>query len=439
MPSFPAEGGGAWCPSPAASAPSRFLCSLVASCVAPKITVPSSTAALQNQTARLETTASVITENSTSNPPPVSPAEATSEASSTSIFRSLLNPSSISALSAYVPSLRLTSSASPSLAREAPLTLDPVPIPDNRHLLTSLSATNTTAVATHATAVTTHATASNPTFNHNVSVSPVVLPLLVALLTSSTIVPANATVAQQRHRVYQPIYRESTPDVVAEDDPMDNFTKEQFFGTAYKDEKRKEVLFVEKHSVVYDAVGRPLRSVIEYLRGGGCNAEVFASLRSDFTRDRNISIYEFHHMSIGWKEGVDYEDGRYVMFQSEDNHPYQTKELPNDLAALFAGQGWHYYLLERLDDLAHTKGTRKIHLAFPAHLATYPFALKKEWRKGDLLKLSLSFDSWIVSFFAPKIFLTYDLRRRKLLSFTGPSHIYDENGKIQNVHVTYDI
>jgi len=245
---------------------------------------------------------------------------------------------------------------------------------------------------------------------------------------------------------------------------MDNFTKEQFFGTAYKDEKRKEVLFVEKHSVVYDAVGRPLRSVIEYLRGGGCNAEVFASLRwmsasatrlsqfsallssffscfcrSDFTRDRNISIYEFHHMSIGWKEGVDYEDGRYVMFQSEDNHPYQTKELPNDLAALFAGQGWHYYLLERLDDLAHTKGTRKIHLAFPAHLATYPFALKKEWRKGDLLKLSLSFDSWIVSFFAPKIFLTYDLRRRKLLSFTGPSHIYDENGKIQNVHVTYDI
>jgi len=250
--------------------------------------------------------------------------------------------------------------------------------------------------------------------------------------------------------------------------------KESFYGTAYRNEKESEVLYTEKHSVLFDALsGKPLESFVEYIsppQQGPCQ-QIFAHMksvhyhvfekqltflnlinmkfanskffvahltifRSDFTRGYNISEYMFHHIPLKWKEGVQYDQGRYVMFQGENNI-LETKELPVDKSALFAGQGYHYHILEKLDELAESTKPQMIHLAFPAHLTAYPFALKREWKRGDLLKLSMSFDSWFISYFAPKIYLTYDIRRRRLVSFTGPSHVYDDNGKLQNVHVTY--
>jgi len=185
---------------------------------------------------------------------------------------------------------------------------------------------------------------------------------------------------------------------------LDTPKLEMVYGTAYKDEHRREVLYKERHSTVYDQIGRPMKSIIEYLRPDSPCEEIFANMKSDFTRGHNISVYMFHHIPLRWKEGVDFEDGRFVMFQ-EENDVLQTKELPPK-AALFAGQGWHYHILERLDELAHATKTQKIHLAFPAHLAAYPFALKREWKRGDLVRFSMSFDSWLVSYFAPKIYLT---------------------------------
>mmetsp|Transcript_14813 Transcript_14813/g.23501 ORF Transcript_14813/g.23501 Transcript_14813/m.23501 type:complete len:303 (-) Transcript_14813:88-996(-) len=215
--------------------------------------------------------------------------------------------------------------------------------------------------------------------------------------------------------------------------------KESFYGTAYRNEKESEVLYTEKHSVLFDALsGKPLESFVEYIsppQQGPCQ-QIFAHMKSDFTRGYNISEYMFHHIPLKWKEGVQYDQGRYVMFQGENNI-LETKELPVDKSALFAGQGYHYHILEKLDELAESTKPQMIHLAFPAHLTAYPFALKREWKRGDLLKLSMSFDSWFISYFAPKIYLTYDIRRRRLVSFTGPSHVYDDNGKLQNVHVTY--
>ena len=162
-------------------------------------------------------------------------------------------------------------------------------------------------------------------------------------------------------------------------------------------------------------------------------------MKSDFTNNRNLSVYEFHDWTIRWKEGVTYENGKFIMFQAEGDKPLQMKELPanKQKLSLFAGQGWHHYILDRLEEFAMQSSPTLIHLAFPAHLNHYPFLLKKEWSRGNLLRLSLSFNSWLASLLAGKIQLTYDVTKKKLLDFTGPSNVYDENGKLQHVHIVY--
>jgi len=215
---------------------------------------------------------------------------------------------------------------------------------------------------------------------------------------------------------------------------------EQFTGTAYTDETMQTVLYKERHLVMHNDRGEPSHSMVLYSRPDE-GPKVFANLRSDFTRGRNVSVYEFHDYALKWKEGITYEDGRYVMYRGEGELPLEKKELSMDASNLFAGEGWHYFLLDKLDMLAQK--ARKptpfvLHLCFPAHLANYPFVLKREWLKGSLLRMSLSFKSFLISFFAPKIFVTYDVVRKKLLSFSGPSNVYDEKGKLQNVHIVYN-
>mmetsp|Transcript_15057 Transcript_15057/g.30457 ORF Transcript_15057/g.30457 Transcript_15057/m.30457 type:complete len:249 (+) Transcript_15057:67-813(+) len=154
---------------------------------------------------------------------------------------------------------------------------------------------------------------------------------------------------------------------------------EQFTGTAYTDETMQTVLYEERHLVMHNDRGEPSHSMVLYTRPTE-GPKVFANLRSDFTRGRNVSIYEFHDYALQWKEGIKYEDGRYVMYRGEGELPLEKKELSMDASNLFAGEGWHYFLLDRLDMLAQKAKKPSpftLHLCFPAHLANYPFILKR--------------------------------------------------------------
>jgi hypothetical protein len=135
--------------------------------------------------------------------------------------------------------------------------------------------------------------------------------------------------------------------------------------------------------------------------------------------------------------GVRYQNDEIVMYRKiEGKEETKVVKDTNKKKLLVAGQGLHYWILHNFDELLARK---KIELLFliPGKLDTYNFTLKLLKSTQDMAELEVEIDSWFLRLFAPKLELSYDIRKKRLAKYKGLSNLQTEKGDLMNVEIIY--
>ncbi len=214
---------------------------------------------------------------------------------------------------------------------------------------------------------------------------------------------------------------------------VDGFSEsmETIKATAYSDFAAKKVAYFEEHRGFFGPFGI-VRSENDYFDK---NRKKIAELVSDYSKSKYMPTYIFRDFRSGNEEGLKFSDGKYIVFRRSPGSKIE-EEFIQPGSATFSCQGWHYFILENIEKIRQE--SLKLNLIFPNKLDEYRFSIKKLTEEGDVVKFRLEFDQWFIRIFAPYLELTYDSKKRKILSFVGPSNILDEEGNTQNVTVEYE-
>ncbi|MFK7871775.1 MAG: hypothetical protein AB8C84_01205 [Oligoflexales bacterium] len=204
---------------------------------------------------------------------------------------------------------------------------------------------------------------------------------------------------------------------------------EVMYAVAYK-QGTNDVLYKEEHQMTYRE-GKIFKSKTLYKDSYN---SIIASMISDYSRSVMLPSCVFKDFKAKKSEGLIFRNGKYFIF-SEEEKGKRKEKLLEKTKEIFSCQGWHYYLVNRLDEIGE-EGL-EFNLIFPSQLDYYAFDLKKEGGSENLLSLSLQFSNWFIRIFAPRLDLVYDTQKKKLVSYQGPSNLMDAEGEVQYVKVIY--
>lgn len=204
---------------------------------------------------------------------------------------------------------------------------------------------------------------------------------------------------------------------------------ETHWGVAKND--KGDVVYTEKH-IVTKKNGKYATSETIYY--DPTKTEVIATMKSDYSRDALMPTYEFVDKKSGYKEGLRFQDGKYVIYNQEKGGKEEASVLKKK-ESLFSCQGWHYYLVENLSLLQ--KQDIALNLILPSELDFYEFKIKGAESTNTKVVANLELSNWLLRAFAPSLRLVYDKKLKRLVEYEGISNIPDNEGERQNVKIVY--
>ena len=193
-----------------------------------------------------------------------------------------------------------------------------------------------------------------------------------------------------------------------------------------------KVIYTERHTVTEDN-GVIKSSETDYFDSS--RKEKIGVLSSDYVRSVSMPTYEFRDLRTGYREGLRFENGKYVVYYKNQNEQEKQKDL-KDEQSVFSCQGWHYYLIENLNVI--DKKDIALNLVLPSDLDFYNFKIEHASSAGDQVVANLKLSNWLLSVFAPKLRLVYDKKMKRLVEYQGVSNILDEKGGRQDVTIVYE-
>jgi len=192
-----------------------------------------------------------------------------------------------------------------------------------------------------------------------------------------------------------------------------------------------DVVYTEKHTVTRENGVTKRSETIYYDKTR--NTKI-ATLISDYSKSISLPTYEFVDLRTGYREGLRFTGGTYVVYYKRPDEAEKSKVLSQE-DGVFSCQGWHYYLIDNLAVLE--KRDIALKLVLPSELDFYSFKIEKVKSTGDQVVANLELSNWLLSFFAPKLKLVYDKKERKLIGYKGISNILDKEGERQEVSIAY--
>jgi len=192
------------------------------------------------------------------------------------------------------------------------------------------------------------------------------------------------------------------------------------------------IIYTERHSIT--SLNDVLKNS-ETLYFDSLRKNKIGILTSDYSRSLAMPTYEFRDLRTGYREGLRFSNGKYVVYFKKPNQEEKADEL-SDGKSIFSCQGWHYYLIENLNLLE--KQDIALNLVLPSELDFYSFKVKQSNSTGKQIVANLELSNWLLGFFAPKLRLTYDKQLKKLVEYKGVSNILDDNGDRQDVTIHYE-
>ena len=78
-----------------------------------------------------------------------------------------------------------------------------------------------------------------------------------------------------------------------------------------------------------------------------------------------------------------------------------------------------------------------MNLILPGRLDDFRLQLETEGVSEKEIRFKLEFEHWLLKFFTPVLFLTYDPTKRRLMEYRGPSNINTEDNEFKEVRIIY--
>jgi len=197
-----------------------------------------------------------------------------------------------------------------------------------------------------------------------------------------------------------------------------------------------KVVYLEQHSVEIQG-NKAIRSETIYKKPDGL---VIGKLTNDYSKSVNVPEYLMEDMVTKNKHGIRHQDKKILMFNQDDGKREETKEIAEDVSEgelLVAGQGLHYYLVLKMDEVIQ-KGKLTLKFMIPGQLDVYEFKLKVFKVMDNKVEFEVMINNWFLKLFAPKLKMIYELKSRRLLSYEGLSNLKGADGKLMKVEIKYD-
>jgi hypothetical protein len=197
-----------------------------------------------------------------------------------------------------------------------------------------------------------------------------------------------------------------------------------------------KVVYLEQHKVEIQD-NKAIRSETIYKRPDGL---IIGKLTNDYSKSVNVPEYLMEDMVTKNKHGIRHEDKKIFMFNQDDGKREETKEIAEDVTEgelLVAGQGLHYYLVSKMDEVVQ-KGKLTLKFMIPGQLDVYEFKLQVIKVMDTRVEFEVLINNWFLKLFAPKLKMIYDTKLRRLLSYEGLSNLKGVDGKLMKVEIKYD-
>lgn len=194
----------------------------------------------------------------------------------------------------------------------------------------------------------------------------------------------------------------------------------RFYGYAY-DLDTGRYLYTEVHEQRFEG-DRWLGGSIRYVAPDGREIGVKVL---DFAADPFVPVYDYQLPQLGYREGITAVGGRITMHRTSGGKT-RTASAPHE-PPVAADAGFDTFLRAHFEQLLEG---RTVTFTFVAAgtLDTFKFRARRigdatfEGRRAVQFKVEA--DS-LLRLVAPELYLTYDIERRRLLEYRGPSNVLD--------------
>lgn len=194
----------------------------------------------------------------------------------------------------------------------------------------------------------------------------------------------------------------------------------------------QQLVYSEKHRAEVSVDGLYQTLTTDYLDE---KERRFASLRSDFSRNKFIPDYEFENSRTQIRERVQKsDDGKKLIIEIVDKGKVEKKEMEVvDNAVL--SQGFHNFIMARFDDLKDHP--LEVNFIVPRKNDFYRFMIQKEKMSDEAMELSIRPKNFFLKALVPRISITYHTKSKRLLAFNGTTNIEDATGEALKASIGY--
>jgi len=194
-----------------------------------------------------------------------------------------------------------------------------------------------------------------------------------------------------------------------------------------------QIVYLERHQIEFDENGLNRFIRVEYLRPSG---EVFASMTSDFSKDRMIPETIFEDQRFQTKMTLRHNQDRLEFQETRKGKQISRKALPKK-ENMVASQGFDNFIRLEFDKIQ--TGPRQFEFGVLANQDFYTLSgyAKKASSPDDVI-FGIRASSWVLRLFASELEVAYDAKTKRLKRFSGRSNVLSDSGKAQDVVITYE-
>jgi hypothetical protein len=211
---------------------------------------------------------------------------------------------------------------------------------------------------------------------------------------------------------------------------------EKMYGKAYWKESGK-LGYLEEHTFYYNDNRRvKVETVYRWPTG-----EKFADFISDYTKHPYIPAYRFRDKRFDRIEGLEWlENGKIRIYGKKYGDRQLLSKVMDPPSPGFAAQGLNFFIVDNFEDLtAQDKDPVEVEFVAPMAQRSYGFRIKaKGLPVGNIVKFRAEIDNWFIRLFAPSIDVKYDMQKKVLLEYKGPSNLLNNEKDIETVVIKYD-
>jgi hypothetical protein len=195
------------------------------------------------------------------------------------------------------------------------------------------------------------------------------------------------------------------------------------------------VIYIEKHNIENDERGFNKNISTEYSQPNGT---VFAKMKTYFQKDQFLPDVEFEDQRFRLLETqtLDLSTGQIAVVKRKDEKIISEKKIKM-INPLVAGQGFDNLIKANFNRL-EANGLN-INFLVLDKMDYLRFEVQQESKNTSQKTFSLSPESLFLRMFVKKIKVIYDLKSKALLRYQGISNIMDDQGKPQDVLISYII